>query len=218
MKLSFNVSLLAQVLVPFALSALGACAPAGGDDGTAASESLESEAHHDAGSSSGGSSGSSGTTSSGGSSSGGTSGGTSGAPGSCVALNGKADLHCTPGAFNPAVTQATINSTICVVGWTETIRPPASWTTQLKNQQKPLYGESAISNADLEEDHLVPLELGGNPHDPNNLWPEPRDTISTPGQGAETKDNEESLLKHQVCSGQITLDAARQKILADWTH
>jgi len=26
---------------------------------------------------------------------------------------------------------------------------------------------------DYEEDHLVPLEVGGNPHDPRNLWPEP---------------------------------------------
>jgi hypothetical protein len=116
------------------------------------------------------------------------------------------------------VTQATINSTICVSGWTSTIRPPSSYTTALKNQQKPEYGESAISNADLEEDHLVPLELGGNPHDPTNLWPEPRQTIAQPGQGAETKDNEESSLKQAVCSGQMTLDAARQKMLADWTH
>jgi hypothetical protein len=139
-------------------------------------------------------------------------------PGSCIAQNGKADRRCTPGAFNPDVTPATIRTTICVVGWTNTIRPPASYTTAMKNQQKPMYGESAISNADLEEDHLVPLELGGNPHDPNNLWPEPRETVSTPGQGAETKDKEESDLKRKVCNGQMTLDAARQKILADWTH
>jgi hypothetical protein len=139
------------------------------------------------------------------------------APGSCVALDGKADKRCTPGAFNPDVTQATIHSTICVSGWTASIRPSIAFTNGLKNQQKPEYGESAMANSDLEEDHLVPLELGGNPHDANNLWPQPRDTV-TPGKGAETKDQEESLLKHQVCSGQMTLDAARQKILADWTH
>jgi hypothetical protein len=188
MKLSFRISLLAQVLIPLALSALAACAVAI-SDGAATAESLESEAPQDAGT-----------------------------PSGCVALNGKADRRCTPGAFNLAVTQDTIDSTICVTGWTNTVRPPASYTTQMKNQQKPLYGEDSISNADLEEDHLVPLELGGNPHDPNNLWPEPRESISTHGQGAETKDNEESLLKHQVCNGQMTLDAARQKILADWTH
>ncbi|MBV8598859.1 MAG: hypothetical protein JO017_08565, partial [Actinobacteria bacterium] len=30
----------------------------------------------------------------------------------------------TPGATNPDVTQATIGSTICVRGWTATVRPP----------------------------------------------------------------------------------------------
>lgn len=136
----------------------------------------------------------------------------------CTALNGRADVRCTPGAFNPSVTQATINSTICVSGWTATVRPPSSYTTGLKDQQKPEYGEANVSDSNLEEDHLVPLELGGAPRDPNNLWPEPRASISSAGQGAETKDSEENSLKKQVCTGQITLAAARQKILADWTH
>ena len=30
----------------------------------------------------------------------------------------------TPGMLNPEVTPATIGSTICVHGWTQTIRPP----------------------------------------------------------------------------------------------
>jgi hypothetical protein len=30
----------------------------------------------------------------------------------------------TPGALNPKVTQATIGTTICVRGWTQTVRPP----------------------------------------------------------------------------------------------
>ncbi|KAA2248742.1 hypothetical protein F0L68_39625 [Solihabitans fulvus] len=134
----------------------------------------------------------------------------------CFALDGKADVNCTPGAFNPDVTQDTINDTICVSGWTRTVRPPASYTTALKNQQKIAYGEADISNADLEEDHLVPLELGGAPRDPNNLWPQPRTSVSNPG--AEDKDKEENSLKVQVCNGDITLDQARQQMLADWTH
>jgi hypothetical protein len=136
----------------------------------------------------------------------------------CYALDGKADLHCTPGAFNPDVTQATIQDTICVIGWTSSIRPPPTYTQGLKNQQKPEYGEASLPNADIEEDHLVPLELGGNPMDPNNLWPEPRDNVAGPNKGAESKDQEESQLKDAVCNGQMTLDAARQKMLADWTH
>jgi hypothetical protein len=214
MKLSLGLSALVQVLGPLALSAVVACAAAAGEDGTTTTDDLESAAHPPP--SDGGSpntdAGSGGHTDAGVASDGGLL-----PPGSCIAENGKADLRCTPGAFNPAVTQATINTTICVVGWTNTIRPPSSYTTQMKNEQKPEYGEANVSNASLEEDHLVPLELGGNPHDPTNLWPEPRDSIS-PGQGAETKDQEESSLKEKVCSGQMTLDAARQKMLADWTH
>jgi hypothetical protein len=36
----------------------------------------------------------------------------------------------TPGALNPAVTQATIGSIICVRGWTRTIRPPQQYTSR----------------------------------------------------------------------------------------
>ncbi|WAL65876.1 hypothetical protein ORV05_34315 [Amycolatopsis cynarae] len=138
----------------------------------------------------------------------------------CGIVDGKADSSCTPGAFNPDVTQDTIDSTICVSGWTATVRPPSTYTTNLKNEQKPEYGEESIPNSELEEDHLVPLELGGAPKDPNNLWPEPRESAGTTdsGQAAENKDTEENSLKKEVCAGTITLDEARQQILADWTH
>jgi hypothetical protein len=136
----------------------------------------------------------------------------------CTISAGRADKSCTPGAFNPDVTQNTINQTICVSGWTSTVRPPSSYTTSLKEQQKPLYGEADIPNSELEEDHLVPLELGGAPRDPHNLWPEPREGAASSGQAAEDKDTVENNLKKQVCNGSMTLDAARQKIISDWTH
>ncbi len=41
----------------------------------------------------------------------------------------------TPGALNPEVTQATIGTTICVRGWTQTVRPPQAYTLALKRQQ-----------------------------------------------------------------------------------
>src|SRR5262249_1396344 len=41
----------------------------------------------------------------------------------------------TPGAVNPGVTQANINETICKSGWTATIRPRVSYTTNFKKQQ-----------------------------------------------------------------------------------
>lgn len=41
-----------------------------------------------------------------------------------------------PGAVNPAVTQGDIATTICVSGWTANVRPPASYTTALRWQQR----------------------------------------------------------------------------------
>jgi hypothetical protein len=46
----------------------------------------------------------------------------------------------TPGALNPDVTQATIGSTICVRGWTRTIRPPRQYTSAMKRQQLREFG------------------------------------------------------------------------------
>jgi hypothetical protein len=38
----------------------------------------------------------------------------------------------TPGVRYSKVTQATLAKTVCVSGWTKTIRPPASYTNALK--------------------------------------------------------------------------------------
>ena len=110
----------------------------------------------------------------------------------------------TPGALNRIVTQRTINSTICVHGWTRTIRPPVSYTNRLKLVQMRQYHESG-SPSHYEEDHLIPLELGGHLTSPKNLWPEPRPR-------AETVDRIETSLKRQVCRGVLTLAQGRRRI------
>jgi hypothetical protein len=107
----------------------------------------------------------------------------------------------TPGSLNPDVTQATIDRTICVKGWTATVRPPTSYTDQLKLQQMPEYGETG-SPSDYQEDHLISLELGGSPTDPKNLWPEPY-----PRAG--DVDKIENELNAKVCSGRLTLAEAQ---------
>ncbi len=56
--------------------------------------------------------------------------------------------------LNPAVTPATIESTICVSGYTTTIRPPVSFTDPLKVHQIMTYGYADHSVRDYEEDHL----------------------------------------------------------------
>jgi hypothetical protein len=114
-----------------------------------------------------------------------------------------ADPVRTPGVLNPNVTQANIRSTVCRHGWTETIRPPVSYTNALKTKQMRRYGETG-SLSDYQEDHLISLELGGNPTDPRNLWPEPYPRASD-------VDQIENELNAEVCSGQLTLAEAQQR-------
>ena len=114
-----------------------------------------------------------------------------------------ADIARTPGVLNPGVTQANIDSTICVHGWTKTIRPPTSYTNDLKEKQMREYGVGG-SASDYQEDHLISLELGGHPTDPRNLWPEPYPRASE-------VDSVENDLNAKVCSGELSLDDAQRK-------
>src|SRR5438552_2228471 len=57
----------------------------------------------------------------------------------------------TPGAINPAVTQDNIDRTICVPGWTHTVRPPREYTEQLKREQIREYGYADHRLRDYEE-------------------------------------------------------------------
>jgi hypothetical protein len=115
------------------------------------------------------------------------------------------------------VTQASINSTICVSGWTSTVRPPP-YTTGLKEQQLASgYNIGDDTNpSDYEEDHFIPLELGGANRDPSNLWPEPHDNLIAKPESSTTKDGEETRLKDAVCAGTMTLAAARSQLVTDW--
>ena len=120
----------------------------------------------------------------------------------------------TPGAINPEVTQNNIHSTICVSGFTTTIRPDETYTTVLKGKQLSgpysFYHDSNL--ADYEEDHLISLEIGGSPTDPKNLWPEPY----AGSTGARVKDQVENKLHDLVCSGKISLANAQKAIASNW--
>jgi hypothetical protein len=140
------------------------------------------------------------------------------APGSChYTYSGSyplPDPRCTPGAINPQVTQATISSTICSPGYTESIRPSEGITEPEKVASAAAYGYAGSLHT-AEYDHLISLELGGDPNDPANLWVEPNDR-ATAATTFNTKDSLESSLKRLVCSGQMTLAAARQAISTNW--
>jgi len=112
-----------------------------------------------------------------------------------------ADPVRTPGVVNPDVTQSNIKQTVCVPGWTRTVRPPVDYTNALKVKQMRAYHELG-SPADYQEDHLISLELGGNPTDPRNLWPEPYPR-------AADVDKIENDLNAKVCSGALTLAEAQ---------
>ncbi|MFD7003987.1 hypothetical protein ACFWA5_49140 [Streptomyces mirabilis] len=118
------------------------------------------------------------------------------------------DSSCTPGSYHPDATQSNIHSTICVSGWTDTVRPSTSYTNPLKARSIIDYGYSDTNMSDYEEEHLVPLVLGRAPRDPGNLWPEPHYGTKT----VYTKYGTETKPKNAVCNGTITLSAARSAI------
>ncbi len=132
-------------------------------------------------------------------------------PGSCSLRDQGllADPHCTPGAIDPHVTQHNLGSTICRSGgYTDTVRPPTSYTTPLEFRLIRSY-HLAINPSGSELDHLVSLELGGAPSDPRNLFPEPYAT------GAYVKDKVENQLHEEVCDGTMSL-AKAQTAIVDW--
>lgn len=120
----------------------------------------------------------------------------------------------TPGALNAAVTQGNIRETICVRGYTKSIRPPEDYTEKLKRRGIHRYGYSDFRLRDYEEDHLVSLELGGSATDPHNLWPEPHHVIG--GWGSYAKDRLENKLHTLVCRGRLPLAQAQRDIAGDW--
>jgi hypothetical protein len=134
------------------------------------------------------------------------------APGSCHArgsgLFSLPDSRCTPGAIDPAVTQANITETICRPGYTRKVRPPERVTEPEKRASLLAYGDSGPLH-DYEYDHLIPLELGGARNDPHNLWPEP-------GASPNPKDTLEDRLNSLVCAGKLGLATAQREIATNW--
>lgn len=119
-----------------------------------------------------------------------------------------ADPNPTLGVLNPDVTDATIDQTICKSGWTAMVRPPASFTDKLKVAQLP----SGADPHAWEEDHVMPLEVGGAPRDPHNLRPQ----FWTGPDGARAKDHQAENVAHKaVCAHTITLEQG-QAVIRAW--
>lgn len=118
----------------------------------------------------------------------------------------------TPGTINTEVTQANIQYTICVNGYTEKIRPPAEFTNNLKRRQISEYGYADREPQHYEEDHLIALSIGGAPADAHNLWPEPRNSK----WNASKKDRLEFVLYKMVCDHEIPLAEAQHAMATNW--
>jgi hypothetical protein len=118
----------------------------------------------------------------------------------------------TPGAINPDVTQSNIHSTVCVKGFTKTVRPPRYYTNKLKRAQIRQYAYADTDPRDYEEDHLVPLSVGGHPDDPHNLWPQPRNSEWS----ANRKDELEYAIYRGLCNGEISLAEAQKAFATNW--
>lgn len=122
------------------------------------------------------------------------------------------DHYLTPGAINPGITQSNIQQTVCVKGYTKTIRPPAYFTNRLKKYQIREYGYADTNPRDYEEDHLIALSIGGAPNDPTNLWPESRNSEWDAGK----KDQLEFVLYKMVCKEEVSLTEAQHAMASNW--
>ncbi|MFM7802654.1 MAG: hypothetical protein ACKO69_11040 [Limnohabitans sp.] len=125
---------------------------------------------------------------------------------------GLPDATRTPGFVDTTVTQGNIQSTVCVKGYTQRVRPDKTYTNRLKREQIRQYRYTDKDPRKYELDHLIPLSIGGNPTDPRNLWPQPRK-----GEwSAEQKNELEWIVYKMLCRGELTLTEAQQRVAQNW--
>lgn len=115
-------------------------------------------------------------------------------------------------ALNPDVTSDTIARTICVSGYTKSVRPGTSYANGVKAKLIREAGIEPSRMGDFELDHLVPLAVGGHPRKLSNLMLQPRYGENS----AIEKDKLEVRLQRLVCSHRISLDAAQYCIAENW--
>lgn len=124
-----------------------------------------------------------------------------------------AELRVVPHeALNPDVRQETIHQTICVPGYTASMRPSTTYTNGVKAKLLRETGRPPAAASDFELDHRVPLALGGHPRNLKNLELQPWEG----DDGAKKKDRLERRLQGLVCGGKVNLQAAQHAMYFDW--
>jgi hypothetical protein len=118
------------------------------------------------------------------------------------------DRRCSPGAYYSKLTTSVICSSSFRTGPIRNVPDAEKHAVEVEYGLAPrAYGST------LEIDHIVSLELGGS-NDIANLYPEK----AKPRPGFHEKDRLENLLHERVCSGRISLAAARRQIASDWVR
>jgi hypothetical protein len=113
---------------------------------------------------------------------------------------------------NPDVTQDSISTTICVKGYTKSVRPGVAYTNGIKKKLMREQGLDVATLHDYELDHIIPLEVGGHPRNPSNLMLQRWEGDNS----ARTKDKLENRLHAFVCKGKLSLKDAQTCIAENW--
>lgn len=112
----------------------------------------------------------------------------------------------TPGAVIAVTAEQ-----VCVPGYATKARGSLSDATKREVCRR--YGlHYPLPHGKYEYDHFVSIELGGDPKNANNIWPQSYAGL----WNAHQKDALEDRLHKLVCDGTITLAEAQREIRADW--
>lgn len=114
-----------------------------------------------------------------------------------------------PLPVNPDVTPENIESTICVKGWSKSVRPPQIYTDRVKHHLMREAGLPMESIGDYILDHRINIAIGGSPTALANLTLQLRDESFE-------KDRAENRAHSLVCAHRLDLRDAQKIMWADW--
>ena len=121
-----------------------------------------------------------------------------------------ADPRCTPGVLNAAAA-ANPQKTICQRSYLARLEKAAAGVEHLKIAMMIRYG-SAGNPSTYVLAQLVPVEDGGSPTDPKNLWP----ILLDGWGGARTQAVVANAVHARICNGKTTVGQAAQLFEGDW--
>ena len=129
----------------------------------------------------------------------------------------------TPGRSDPTITSDNYRRYLCAgkkskkLHTTDERRPTTAYTNDVKVRQLEEWDYTNKTKGAYEEDHLISLELGGDPKVEKNLWPQPY----SGKWNARVKDTLEHELGERICLDEgepdhISLRVARRVVTGDW--